>query len=399
MKIEMKAFHQRLQKKMKKNNLLLHLIVSVVITSVILCSCDYQSEEEMIKPKYTFLIGAYTDESAQGIGLLDFDPEAGVLNANVIASEVQNPSFVIANEGQNLVFTVEETAGKDGGKVKVFEFERDSQKLTQKDEKSTFGDHPCYLSLSPDEKFLVVGNYSGGNFSAYKIDQGNLTHVQTFAHEGQSINSSRQEKAHVHSTVFHPNGQYLLVGDLGTDKIHLYDFNPDFAVPFQPAAFPYIEVEGGVGPRHLIIHPKGNTVYLIHELSAEIGVYGFEDGQMRHIQTVSLTDKNFIGAVGAAELRFSPDNKFLYASNRGDANEISSFEIDKEGKLNFVERIKSGGIMPRNFIITKDGKYVLAAHQETSDIVVFERNLRNGKLSKTNLKVNFNKPVYLYELD
>lgn len=362
-------------------------------------SCDYQSEEEMIESKYTFLIGAYTDENEQGIGVLEFNPEEGLLNAKVIASGVSNPSFVISNKAQNLVFAVEETSGENGGKIKVFDFDRDQQKLTLKDELPTFGDAPCYISLSPDEKFLVVGNYSGGNFSAYKLEAGNLSHIQTIQHEGQSINAARQEKAHVHSTVFHPNGHHLLVGDLGTDKIHLYDFNPGYAVPFQPAPNPYLEVSGAAGPRHLIVHPDGKVVYLIHELTAEVGVYGFYEGKMELMQTASLTDREFIGAVGAAELRFSPDTKFLYASNRGDANDITTFEIDQEGKLNFVERIKSGGQMPRNFIITKDGKYLLAAHQESSDIVVFERNQKNGNLSPTDLKVKYHKPVYFFELD
>ncbi|PRY90673.1 lactonase family protein [Mongoliibacter ruber] len=384
---------------MKINNQIFFKTLSLTLLAMSIWSCDYQSEEEMIEPKYTFLIGAYTDDDKQGIGVLEFNPETGLLNANVIASEVINPSFVISNKAQSLVFAVEETSGESGGKVKVFDFDRDQLKLELKEEKPSFGDHPCYISLSPEENFLVVGNYSGGNFSAYQIENGNLTHVQTLQHEGQSINSARQEKAHVHSTVFHPNGNNLLVGDLGTDKIHLYDYNPGYAVPFQGASFPYIEVNAGAGPRHLVIHPNGKVVYLIHELSAEVGVYSFDEGKMSPIQAVSLTDREFIGDVGAAELRFSPDSKFLYASNRGDANEITAFEIDKEGKLEFVERTKSGGVMPRNFIITKDGKYLLVAHQESSDIVVFERNLKNGKLRLTDLKVTFNKPVYLFELE
>lgn len=366
---------------------------------IIIQACDESPQEEMMDEKYTFLIGAYTDDESQGIGLLTFDPENNLLQASTIAAGVINPSFVITNKAQTLAFAVEETDGENGGKVKSFSLDRQTNTLQLLDTENTFGAHPCYLSLDPNEEFLVVGNYSGGNFSAYKIEDGKLRHIQTYQHEGQSINLSRQESAHVHSVVFHPSGKYLLVGDLGTDKIHVYDFNPTFAVPFNNANTPYYEVEAGAGPRHLVVHPSGSPVYLIHELTAELGVYSFNNGEMALMQTVSLTDDDFIGSIGAAEVRISPDGKFVYASNRGDANDISVFEVKEEGKLNFVERVKSGGEMPRNFIITKDGNYLLVAHQASHNITVFERNQRTGKLSKLNLETNYHKPVYFFGLD
>jgi 6-phosphogluconolactonase len=253
--------------------------------------------------------------------------------------------------------------------------------------------------LDPKEEFLVVGNYSGGNFSAYKIQDGILNHVQTYQHEGQSIDPARQEKAHVHSTVFHPNGKQLLVGDLGTDKIHLYDFNPTYAVPFNNSDPGYIEVAAGAGPRHLAIQPSGSPVYLIHEMTAELGVYNYEAGKMSKIQALPLTGEDFKGNVGAAEVRISPDAKFVYASNRGDANEITVFEIGKSGTLTFVERVKTGGENPRNFVITSDGKFLVVGNQGSGTIVAFERNLKTGKLSKTGAETKFNKPVYFFRLD
>ena len=49
-------------------------------------------------------------------------------------------------------------------------------------------------------------------------------------------------------------------------------------------------------------------------------------------------------AVGAAALHLSPDGKFLYVSNRGDANDISIFAVDQtSGKLKRVGRQASLG--------------------------------------------------------
>ncbi|EKB47850.1 lactonase family protein [Cecembia lonarensis] len=362
------------------------------------CEQEIQNEEMMVSP-YSFLLGAYTGQDTEGIGYLEFDPEIQLLRTQIIAKGVHNPSFVIANKTQTLVFAVEETAGEQGGKVKSFTFDRGTNTLELIDTKDSYGDHPCYLTLDPSEEFLIVGNYSSGNFSVYKLNQGKMEWVQTIQHEGQSINPQRQNQAHVHSLVFHPEGKHLLVGDLGTDKIHLYEFNPSFAVPFQHANPSYVEVSAGAGPRHLAIYPNGQFVYLIHELSAEIGVYRFDEGKMQVISQVPLTGKEFVGNVGAAEIRISPDAKHIYASNRGDANEISVYEIGKEGSLKFVQRIKSGGEMPRNFILTKDGKYLLAAHQASNNITVFERDHKTGVLEPLGLEVKFEKPVYFFGLD
>jgi 6-phosphogluconolactonase len=200
----------------------------------------------------------------------------------------------------------------------------------------------------------------------------------------------------VHSTVFRPNGKQLLVGDLGTDKIHFYNYQPDFAVPFAPSQPPYLEVSAGAGPRHLVVHPSGNRIYLVHELTAELGVYDFNS--LKTVQALSLTSDDFVGDVGAAEVRMSPDSKFVYVSNRGDANEITVFRADKDGNLEFVERVNTGGKMPRNFNFTADGEYLLVAHQASGDVVVFKRDIKSGKLQQTEYKTSINKPVYLFAL-
>ncbi|WP_236136803.1 lactonase family protein [Mongoliitalea daihaiensis] len=361
-----------------------------------LISCDETPQEGTLKPTYTFLLGAYTDNLDQGIGLLSFNFEEGILGISTIAKGVNNPSFVIATRAQDWVFAVEET---NEGKVKVFAFDRIKNTLTLTDEQPSLGAHPCYLALSPDEKYLVVGNYSGGNFTVYQVNNGKLTQVQTVQHEGSSINLSRQAQSHVHSTVFHPDGKHLFVCDLGSDKIFSYQYRPDFAVPFQASTQVYFEVEAGEGPRHMAIHPNGKYLYLVHELSAAIGAYTFQNNQIQHIETYALTDPAFVGVVSAAEVKISPDAKFLYVSNRGEANELTSYKIKDDGTLELLERISTEGITPRNFSLTKDGKYLLVAHQDSEDIQVFERSITTGKLTKVDLLISTYKPVYLFPLD
>src|SRR5690606_7671093 len=99
---------------------------------------------------------------------------------------------------------------------------------------------------------------------------------------------------------------------------------------------------------------------------------------------------------GAADIHFSPDGKFLYASNRGAANELTIFEVNTDdGRLKEIGKQSVIGEGPRNFVITLNGKYLLVANQKSDEIVVFERDLQSGQLKDTGKKIELSQPVCL----
>ncbi|MGQ0442668.1 MAG: lactonase family protein [Methylophilaceae bacterium] len=346
-------------------------------------------------PQYsTYLVGTYTDAKNQGIELLSFNEDFMVLSSKVIASGINNPSFVVTNRARTLIFAVESTVD---GKVSTFSFNQNQQSLTLLNKVESFGDHPCYIALDNSERFLAVANYASGNFSIYEIgSEGNLHFKQSVEHLGSSINKNRQNSAHVHSMVFHPNNKQLLVADLGTDKIYIYDVNFSNTKPATLANPAYFEVAAGAGPRHMVIHPNGKVLYVVHELTGEIGIYFYENGEITHAATQPLTTPKFKGQVQAAEVRISPDGKFVYVSNRGSANDISVFEVGLEGYLSLIQQISTGGKTPRNFNLSLDGHFLLAANQESDDIRVFQRDLLTGRLKTTSAKIKIHKPVYIF---
>ncbi len=345
---------------------------------------------------YTFLVGTYTDQADQGINLLEFDPAQGLLTIKTIAAGVKNPSFVIANQKENLVISLEEDSSQTGGNI--ITFSKSENQLTPIDTIASYGDHPCYLALSPDENFLAVGNYTGGSLSFFRLLANNkLQFLQTLQHEGSSVNKERQEKAHVHSTVFSPDGKFLLVADLGTDRIYTYSIDPVAEKPLNLVS--EYKVTEGDGPRHLTFSEDGQTIFVVQELSAFLEILDFESGILKPRQRLSLLEDEFEGEVGAAEVRLSPDGKFVYVSNRGEANTLVAFGLKSSGLYERIQVISSGGQSPRNFNLTADGKYLLAANQSSNEIVVFERNPETGILSSTPWSVGVHKPVYLYRLD
>lgn len=372
------------------------------ISLLILClACGTASKEKVeMKAKETplkhrFLLGTYTNSPEQGIHLMEFDTDSGKINTLSTASEPDNPSFVIANQAQNLVYAVEETGGENGGKVSSFSLIDDE--LTKLNTVSAEGQSPCYITLDPSEKFIIAANYSSGDFTVIPTDEnGQLKPaVQVLAHEGGSVVPNRQKQSHVHSAIFHPKDGRLLIADLGTDEVVVYDFDNNQEKPLNTNPAFRLKVAPGAGPRHMVFNAVGDRLYLIHEISAEIGVYSYNDGELIHLSTHKLTKENFEGKVGAAEVRISPDQKFVYASNRGEANEIIAFKIIDIGDLKHVQTISSGGEAPRNFNITLDGKHLLAGNQNSNTIVVFKRNIETGELQQTDIQTAIHKPVYI----
>ncbi|MFM2327499.1 MAG: hypothetical protein RIR31_1701, partial [Bacteroidota bacterium] len=105
---------------------------------------------------------------------------------------------------------------------------------------------------------------------------------------------------------------------------------------------------------------------------------------------------DFKGVIGSADIHVSPNGKFLYCSNRGDANTISIFSIHPtDGKLTLIGHQSTLGKTPRNFNFDPSGNFLLVANQNTDDIVIFKIDKKTGLLTDTGKKVNVGNPVCL----
>ena len=341
------------------------------------------------------LIGTYTQTGSKGIYVYRFDEKTGKASWVSNTDGVINPSYLAVSANGKNVYAVNETHGDVPPLVSAFSFDKNKGELKLINQQPSGGDDPCYVSVTRDGKWVTAGNYSGGNFSIFKVDEtGSLNPAsQVIQHEGKSKNENRQEKAHVHSTVFSPGENYLLVADLGMDKIMSYAFNPENGNVLKPSQVPFTATEPGSGPRHLVFHPKKSIAYLIEELSGAVAVYNYKDGNLGLVERVSTHAKDYQGNIGSADIHVSPDGKFLYASNRGDQHSISIFSINKKGKLKFIHEQSTLGKTPRNFFIHPSGKYILAANQESDEVVIFSRNKKTGMLSDTGNRINVPKPV------
>jgi 6-phosphogluconolactonase len=251
---------------------------------------------------------------------------------------------------------------------------------------------PCYVTVNDD--YIVTASYSSGSIAVYERDSvgGVGDVVETVYHSGSSVNKSRQASPHVHQTVFTSDEKFLLACDLGTDKVTAYRYSPgdEYNILSEVCA---VAMKSGSGPRHLVVNRAENRVYVLRELDAALTVLSLDTGgQMAVIQELSFATDSTDN--GAAAIRFSPDERFVYVSNRGNANTITCLAVDAaDGRLAIVEQIPSGGGCPRDFAITPDGRYIFVAHQYTNNIVIFARDRESGKLSPTGKEWAVSAPV------
>ncbi|HEX6227335.1 MAG TPA: lactonase family protein [Chryseolinea sp.] len=347
--------------------------------------------------EYHLLVGTYsTKDNPNGIHLYRFDTESGEFNVSQPVVAAVNASYLAISADRKNVYAVSESGGGKGS-ASAYSFNSATGELKLLNNILSQGDHPCYISVDDKKKFVFIGNYSGGNLLSVPLnpDGSFATDVQNIQHEGSSVVKERQEKAHVHAVVLSPDGRYLFVPDLGADKVFQYRIDVSQTKALTPAPQPFTAVKGGGGPRHLTFHPNGKYAYLALELEAAVSVFDYQDGKLVAKQTISMLSPGFKGKVSAADIHVSPDGKFLYVSNRGEANELAIYSIDKSGKLTSVGHQSVLGKTPRNFAIDPSGKFLLAANQDTNDVVIFKRDLKTGLLSPTGKKIEVDRPVCL----
>ncbi|ONC93032.1 3-carboxymuconate cyclase [Burkholderia pseudomallei] len=355
---------------------------------------------------YNLLVGTYTGSGSDGIYVYRFDTDSGRVSP-VSSAKAENPSYLVASRDGRHVYAVNELPGDAGpasvrGGVSAFDFDAKTGALKFVNRVSAQGNDPCYLSLSPDGRYLVVANYSvasdpGGSFSVFPVEAtGALgAAVLNVHHEGTGPVKGRQDGAHVHSTVFSPDGKYLFVQDLGADKLYSYRYTPDGSRGLiGPTESRYTLAKAGSGPRHLVFGENGRFAYVTNELNASVDVYRYDDGRLAHVETVPMTAPGFAGKVGGGALHLSPDGRFLYATNRGDANDIVIYAVNAaDGKLTLVGRQSSLGKTPREFAIDPSGKWLIVGNQDSDSMFVFRRDIASGRLEPNPARIRIDKPV------
>jgi 6-phosphogluconolactonase len=181
---------------------------------------------------------------------------------------------------------------------------------------------------------------------------------------------------------FDPSGRFVLVPDLGLDRVFVYRLNTGAGtlVANDPPAG---QSRPGAGPRHLHFHPSGRWVYVIDEMGNTVSVFAWDGGRgaLEPVQTVPTLPAGFTGSSTAAQIVVSPSGQFAYGSNRGH-DSIAVYAVDEaSGRLTPVGHEPTRGKTPRNFNVDPTGSFLLAANQDSDTVAVFRIDQATGRLT------------------
>ncbi|MFT5386012.1 MAG: 6-phosphogluconolactonase, partial [Saprospiraceae bacterium] len=307
-------------------------------------------------------------------------------------ADIINPSFVCLSNTHPIIYAVSEQ-GPDVAApksvIKVIQYDPESFEMTVLQTVSAIGDAPCYISTDKEGRFLFVANYVSGNVVQYAIEkEGRLQPGISAQHLGKGPHS-RQEGPHAHYIRQHPTAELVYAIDLGIDQI----------IRYRPGnkgleAMDTVHTETGSGPRHMVWHPNGTSAYILNELTGSIEHWIWNDSLSQRNQIVSLKPDFSEAFAGSADIHIDKSAQFVYASLRGDFNEIVVLRVDPDTHdLSLIQRVAVGGEVPRNFAISPGEDYLAVALQDSDKITLFSRDADTGLLSEVPEVVEVKTPV------
>ncbi len=341
-------------------------------------------------------ISAFAAGTNGAIHAFHLDAETGRLQPAHRNDGVENSFFVAVTRDHKFLYSIHAKTfgGKEPEQVAAYVIEGRTGKLKLLNRQSTRGTASCYLDLDATGKTVLVANYTTGNVGSLPVrDDGSLGEmVSFFQHAGSSVDLPRQKGPNAHSFVVSPDNRFAFAADLGIDQVLGYRLDAATAklTPNQP---PFAKTPPGAGPRHLTFHPNGKHIYVINELKNSVTLFDYAttSGTLTERQTISTLPDGFAGKSYCADLKITPNGRFLFGTNRGH-DSIARYRLSDDGRLTLLGIEPSLGKGPQNLAIAVDGRFLLCANMPGKNVAVFRIDATTGGLKSVGDPIAVNSP-------
>lgn len=336
-------------------------------------------------------VGTY-NPNGEGVYRFQVDAKTGALSNKTLVNELPNAAQLTASKDGKTLYVASEM---EKGVVAALRIAGDGS-LKELNQVSSGGAGPVYLTLTPDERYLLVANYISGSVAVLSVNQdGSLGETTDIQQDSGPVGAARPEaavegsfaksghsSAHAHMIATDPSGVFVFTTDLGLDRIYQYRFD-DILGKLTPNDPPFIDASSkGAGPRHFVFTPKGDGLWLINEEASTLTHYQLDvsKGTLTEGESISSLPKGFKGTNFASGLVQSQDGKQLYVANRLH-NSIGHFSVTANGKVIHQDHIWTRGDYPRTLTLDPNGKYLYVMNQRSDNITRFSVAAERGKLT------------------
>lgn len=329
---------------------------------------------------------------------------------------LDNPAFILKHPSKPLLYVCHESI--HDGFISTFKYSShsDMKGLQYVNTVNCEGCSSCFLAFDVQRNVIINVNYWDSSISVHPLQNGIIqpavyVATPTVSNNLRSMSDhlrNRQKTSHHHSCVI--NRDCLYVPDLGKDCIDIYSIHsrkdsvagvalltdePVHSLRLHSS----VQLAKGSGPRYAVMDRYKKYLYVVNELSCTVCAFSLsEPCKLKLVQTISTlpthldqtqcpqsTNKEQARVkhhFTCGALQLHPNNKFLYASNRGH-NSIACFRINpmsSTDRLELVQIVSSGGKTPRHFCITNDGQRLVVANQDSDSVVTFCVHPHTGEL-------------------
>ncbi|WP_323120541.1 lactonase family protein [Burkholderia alba] len=313
-----------------------------------------------------------SNADSRDLSVFRLDAEGGLTLVDTVPVEGTAMPLALSPERTRLYVALRSTPYR----VLSFALDRRSGALRRLGE-APLPDSMAYLSTDRTGRFLFAASYGGGLVSVNAIDADGV------AGDVRQVVATGPKS---HSIVSTPDNRHVYAAVLGDDAWLRFAFDPVTGRLGEPAART-VALPARSGPRHAVFSADGRLAYLIDELDGGLHVVACDGDAAsppaeRIVQTVSILPDGFDTLDGpwGAELRMTPDGRFLYASERRSST-LAGYRI--EPATGHLSRIGTWPAEPhpRGFGIDPSGRYLIAAGQLSHRLRVYRIGAADGGLT------------------
>ncbi len=355
--------------------------------------------------RHLLLVGTSTGRSgSKGVYKYAFDSKTGALE-QLDVTECNNPQFMALSPDQKYLFTLnsgfvpagqpappppqpgqrQRGGGGGGGAVSSWAFNDKTGAMTLINEVSAGAGGGAYICVDHTGTCVFVANYGAGSAQSFKAGHDGKLSEMVENIKYPPADNDPKKVSHAHRTSVSPGNGYVLVNDLGLDKIHIYKL--DVATAKLTPAGDWLSAPGA-GPRALRWHPSKKIAYIVNELAPTVTVCSWDEktGKLTTLQDVRLVPDNYSAPEGKGcapgDIVFDKKWEHAYVTSRLD-DFMATFKVEKDYKLTFVERTTSGGVRERDCTLDPTDNWLLVANPDSNNIAVMRRDEKTGRLSNT----------------
>ncbi|HKX65416.1 MAG TPA: lactonase family protein [Rhizomicrobium sp.] len=340
-------------------------------------------------------IGTYTPDPAdprsgnnnrgEGIYLVTVDDTTGAPSGAKLVAKSLSPSWIALSADRKFLYAVNEIASygpNKSGSITAYAVDPASGALKQLNVVDSGGAIPCYVSVHPSGKFLLVANYTGGSFSVTRIKaDGSLGETTDVVKPGGPMsvyNAADKPKgmfaslephgSRGHMILADPSGQYVIGADAGRDQIFVWTLDGNSG---KLAEVSVTKSLPGAAPRHFAFSPDGKTLYQIQEQDSRLSVYGFAGGKLTAKgASISTLPAGYEGSNTTSELLIDKAGKHLYGANRNH-DSIATMTVGADGSVKLAANTHTEGTIPRSLTLDPAGKFLYSLNQSAGNVTTF----------------------------